>query len=263
MPKLEFLTKDLMLQIAVAVLSTIVAIVLTHNVAFLTQAERFVGDLRIATMLPPQPQNPDIVIAAINEDTLKLFPYRSPVDRAFLSKLLKALESRAPRAIAMDVLLDQPTEPEKDAALRATIANLKVPLVLSYTSNPEIVDDKQLAYINGFVPPGDRVAAEIASDTFGTARWILPTVKQRDGSEMIGFARGVLAKAGISTPDAEPEMVWHGRPDPQTTPFKIFPAASRAAAAARLDQGQDRADRRGREPDRPPPHAVRLGLWRQ
>ena len=222
MPKL--LSKDVLLPLCVAFVATAISVVLTHNVAFLTQAERFVGDLRIATMLPPQPQSSDVVIAAVNEDTLQLFPYRSPVDRGFLAKLLKTLDERGPRAIAMDVLLDQATEPDKDAALKQAIADLKTPLVVSYTSNPEIVDDKQYAYLNEFVPPGDRVAAEIGSDTFGTARWILPSVTQRDGSSLPSFARGVLAKAGVETPDAQPEMVWHGRPDAQTTPFKMFPA---------------------------------------
>jgi adenylate cyclase len=224
MEKLKRLLKGAVLPVSVAILSTALSILATHNVAFLTQAERFVGDLRIATLLPPEPQDPDIVIAAINEDTLKLFPYRSPVDRAFLAKLLKAIESRQPRAIAMDVLLDQATEPGKDAQLKETIATLKVPLAISYTSNSEIVDEHQLAFLNDFVPPQDRVAAEIASDTFGTARWILPEVVQQDGFHMPGFARGLLAKIGIETPNVQPEMVWHGRPDDQTAPFRSFPA---------------------------------------
>jgi adenylate cyclase len=224
MSRLKVFSKDIVLPIVVAALSAAAAVLMVHNIAFLTQAERFVGDLRIATLLPPEPQDPDIVIAAVNEDTLKLFPYRSPVDRGFLSKLLRVLEQRQPRAIAVDVLLDQATEPEKDAELKETIADLKVPLALSYTSNPEIVDDKQLQYLDSFVPPARRVAAEIASDTFGTARWILPSVQQRDGSVLLSFARGVLAMIGVATPDAQPEMVWHGKPDAKTTPFKTFPA---------------------------------------
>ena len=209
---------------AIAVLSAGASIILTHQVAFLTQAERFVGDLRIATLLPPEPQDSNIVIAAINEDTLQLFPYRSPVDRAFLANLLKALDAKQPRAIAMDVLLDQATEPEKDAALKAEIRAIKTPLVISYTSNRELVDDKQLAYVNDFVPPQNRVAAEIPTDAFGVVRWILPKIEERDGSTMLDFARGLLAKVGIETPDAQPDMVWHGRPNPETPPFKEFPA---------------------------------------
>jgi adenylate cyclase len=219
-----FLSKEILVQIAVALASTLAAVVLVHNVAFLTQAERFVGDLRIATLLPPEPQDPDIVIAAIEESTLQRFPYRSPVDRAFLADLLHTLAQRQPRAIGMDVLFDQPTEKAKDDALKETIANLKIPLAVSYTSNPEIVDAKQLAYLDKFVPPNRRVAAEIASDAFGTARWILPSVKERDGTVLPGFARGILQMAGVATPPVQREMVWHGRPNADTAPFRIFPA---------------------------------------
>jgi class 3 adenylate cyclase len=224
MERLKQIAERLIIPASIAVLSTTLAILLTHNVAFLTQAERFVEDLRIATLLPPEPQDPNIVIAGITEDTLKLFPYRSPVDREFLANLLKALDAKHPRAIAMDVLLDQATEPEKDALLKETIANLQTPLVISYTANPEIVDKKQLAFLNAFVPPQDRVAAEIASDTFGTARWILPEVVQPDGTHMLAFARGLLAKGGVETPDTQPEMAWHGRPNAETPPFKMFPS---------------------------------------
>jgi adenylate cyclase len=224
MVNLKRLSKDFVLPLSVAVLTTAAAILLTHNIAFLTQAERFVEDLRIATLLPPEPQDPNIIIAAINEDTLQLFPYRSPVDRAFLANLLKTLDQRHPRAIAMDILFDQTTEPAKDAALKDAIAHLQTPLVVSYTSNPEIVTKKQLTYLNDFLPAKDRVAAEIASDTFGTARWILPQVKESDGTMVPGFARGLLLKLGIDTPIVQPEMVWHGRPNAETTPFRIFPA---------------------------------------
>jgi len=110
MPKFRKLLNEAAVPLSVAVLATALAVTVTHTIAFLTQAELFVGDLRIATLLPPEPQDPNIVIAAVNEDTLQLFPYRSPIDRAFLAKVLQALEQRQPRAIAMDVLLDQPTE---------------------------------------------------------------------------------------------------------------------------------------------------------
>jgi class 3 adenylate cyclase len=224
MGKLTRRLRELLPLLGVAVLSALVAIGATHGVRFLEQAEQFVGDLRIATLIPPAPQDPDIVVAAINEDTLKLFPYRAPVDRQFLSNLLKAIDQREPRAIALDVLFDQATEPDKDAALKDTIAHLKAPIVISYTNNPEIVDDKQRAFLDGFVPPGDRVAAELAEDSLDIARWIRPGMTEHDGSYLVGLARGILAKLGIDTPPDQPEIVWRGRPDAATTPFKIFPS---------------------------------------
>jgi adenylate cyclase len=224
MEKLRRRLRELLLPFCVALLSTVVAVGATHEISFLQQAEQFVGDVRIAGLMPPAPQDPDIVIAAIDENTLKLFPYRSPVDRQFLSNLLQAIDARGPRAVGMDVLFDQATEPEKDAALRETIAGMKAPLVISYTNNPDIVDNKQRAFLDSFVPPQDRVDAALATDSLDVARWIPPGATERDGKFLIGFARGILAKLGVETPDDEPVMVWHGRPNASTTPFRIFPA---------------------------------------
>ncbi|HLN25147.1 MAG TPA: adenylate/guanylate cyclase domain-containing protein [Patescibacteria group bacterium] len=209
----------------VTILSAAIAFGSVHYVSFLTLGERTVADIRTATLLPPEPQDPDVVIVAITEDTLTRFPYRSPVDRAFLASLLRQLESRKPRAIAMDVLLDQATEPDKDDQLKDAIAGLTVPLAVSYTDNPDIVDEDQLAYLNAFLPPRVRVRAELNTDPVdGVVRWIYPGKLNSDGSYSLGFARGVAARVGAETPAQSVEMAWHGSPDRKTSAFRMFPA---------------------------------------
>jgi CHASE2 domain-containing sensor protein len=73
-----------------------------------------------------------------------------------LADLLVKLEEKGPRAIALDVLLDQATEPEKDRLLAKTIREIKTPLFISYSNTPGIVNEEQLAYLNDFVPPNLR-----------------------------------------------------------------------------------------------------------
>src|SRR5579883_1436914 len=99
-----------------------------HNLSNLTRMELFTDDVRTvaSTYMHHEPQDPRVVIVAITEDTLTQFPYRSPVDRAFLANLLRILQDRGAKVVGLDVLFDQPTEPEKDAELQATIAGLKV-----------------------------------------------------------------------------------------------------------------------------------------
>ncbi len=202
-----------------------VAVVATHKISFLTQAERTLADFRIATTLRPEPQDPNIVIVGITEDTLALFPYREPVDRAFLAGLLKTLEARKPRLVAVDVLFDQPTEPAKDAALKAIIAGYTVPLAISYTDTPGEVNTEQLRYLNDFVPPDRRVRADLSEDPVdGVVRTIFPGKRNADGTYTFGFARGVVARLGIQTPAVARPMSWHGRPDIKTPPFRMFPA---------------------------------------
>ncbi|MDE2167206.1 MAG: adenylate/guanylate cyclase domain-containing protein [Alphaproteobacteria bacterium] len=200
-----------------------------HNVAFLTQAKRVVEDVRTATMLPAEPQDKNVIILAINEGTLSLFPYRSPVDRGFLANLLTSLERLQPRVVGLDILFDQPTESAKDQRLKDAIAKSDVPLVVAYTNNPRIVDPTQRAYLERFVPAPLRAHVELMVDPVdGVVRWIYPGAPTPDGGYVPGFARAIAARAGVTTPRAAEEIVWHGRPDAATPPFRIFPAQTLA-----------------------------------
>ena len=217
--------KGSVLPVAVALVAATVTTIAVDNVRFLQSAERFVRDVELSWLEPPQPQSSDIVIVSITDQTLARFPYRSPVDREFLAGLLRRIAAAKPRIIALDVLFDQPTEPAKDAELKQTIENLAVPLVISYDDIAEDVDPQQKAFLDSFVPPGDRVAADIGVDPFDdTARWLVPGVRQADGSTMPGFARGVLAKIGIETEPEQMDIAWRGRDDANHEPFREYPA---------------------------------------
>jgi adenylate cyclase len=225
--KLQFDLKKLV-PIAVAVLSGAVAMAAVTYISFVHQADQFIRDLETAALSPPEPQSSDIKIVTISEQTLKLFPYREPVDRKFLADLLNKLAEWKPRVIALDVLFDQPTDPVKDDELRSTIAHLPVPIVVSYVGDLEIVErGKGQEYLNAFVPPEDRVRADIATDPFdGTARWAEPGYAGPDGVYIPGFARGVLQKIGIDTPAEKATIAWRGWSDKDHPPFGQIAADS-------------------------------------
>src|ERR1700679_597338 len=84
---------------AVAIVAAAVSVFLVSRFFVLTDADRVVQDWEITTIAPAEPQDPNIVVVAINEQTLTQFPYRSPVDRAFLANLLTMLSAKHPRAI--------------------------------------------------------------------------------------------------------------------------------------------------------------------
>jgi class 3 adenylate cyclase len=169
------------------------------------------------------PQSKDIVIAAINEDTLAQFPYRSPVDREFLANLITALDAKGARVIGVDVLFDQPTEDAKDEHLKRVIRETKTPLFVSYTQSKNVVNDNQLAYMNDFVPANRRAAANLETDPFdGTVRWIFPG---ETGPGMpLGFARKAVSLIGMQTPPGKVEIAWRPKPDLETPAFPIYPA---------------------------------------
>ena len=76
---------------AVAILAALLSSAAVNNITFLANVNQFIADGEIAAFTPKEPQDPDIVIVAITEDTLAQFPYRAPIDRQFLTDLLKAL----------------------------------------------------------------------------------------------------------------------------------------------------------------------------
>ena len=129
--------KKALMPVAIAVIAALAATAAVRYIAFLGYAERFIRDFELTVLSPAQPQSSDIVVIGITEQTLERFAYRSPVDRKFLADLLLTLQAKGVRAIGLDVLFDQPTEPAKDADLKQAIADLKTPLVVSYVA-PEI-----------------------------------------------------------------------------------------------------------------------------
>jgi adenylate cyclase len=213
-----------LIPVAVAVLSAAAAMAAVTYIRFVHQADQYIRDYETAWLASNEPQSADITIVTISEQTLKLFPYREPVDRRFISDLLKKLTEWKPNAIALDVLFDEPSYPEKDDELRSTIANLSVPLVVSYVGDVDVVErGKGQDYLNAFVPREDRVRADIGIDPFdGTARWVEPGYADRDGVYIPGFASGLLKKLGIETPTEKTAIAWRGYPEKKTNqlPFR-------------------------------------------
>jgi len=210
---------------AILLLAGLAPVLLVRGAPFLQGIENWVADYRVATMTPAQPQQADIVIVAITEDTLSRFPYRSPVDRAFLAGLLRTLEAKGAKAVLLDVLLDQPTEPEKDQALANTIRALNIPLVVSHGGADEGLTEAQVAYLNDFVPVERRGWANLVKDNLdGTVRWIFPGKNAADGQWQAGVVPALAAHLGLTPPRELMPIAWRGRPDAQTSPFRQFPA---------------------------------------
>ena len=216
--------------VAVALVSAMFSLLLVDNFSVLTRLDQFVQDWEIASVFAPrEEQDPKIVIVAVDEATLAQFPYRSPVDRAFLSTLIRQIAAHHPAAIESDFLLDQPTEEAKDKALAATLRETRVPLVISYIASHDIVTPEQKAFEDAMVPPRLRALANLPTDQFDTARDVFPGAKV-GGHYIPGVARAVAAKVGVETPEKSVPIVWRGRPaptelDPRPKPFVQYSAA--------------------------------------
>ena len=206
-------------------LAAMLGFALTHFVSLLHHLEVRTQDIRETGFSKRLPQDKNIVVVAINEQTLSQFAYRSPIDREFLSKLLKTLEAKEAKAIYLDVLLDQPTEPLKDAALKQTIQNLRTPLAIGYTESPEVVTSEQLDYLKGFFAASHRARVNLATDPFdGTVRWLNSDSKNAD--EALGVPFKLLHLMGKDQPQAEKgtHVAWRRAHAEGEQAFAVYPS---------------------------------------
>jgi len=219
------LVKRLLVTLVIAAISAVVAFGIFRVFPFVGTAERWTTDYRIATVTAPEPQHPDIVVAAINEETLSSFPYRSPIDRQFLAATIRTLAAKGARALLIDVLLDQETEEDKDDALRAVLAELEIPFAISYSDSPLYVTDEQREYLDEFVVPEWRGLADIEPDIRdGTIRFVPAPRLGHDGTRLANVAARLAEKLGAEIPERRSTIAWRGQPDAATPAFRIFPA---------------------------------------
>lgn len=207
------------------VLATLMGFGLTHFVSLLHHIETRTQDIRLAGFAQPQPRDERIVVVAISEDTLAKFPYRSPVDRQFLAELLNTVQQKGAKAIYLDVLLDQPTEPAKDAMLHATLRDLKIPTVVGHTVAKEVLNEEQQNYLNEFVPAHMRAAVNLATDPFdGTVRWIYPGAQGQYEPPSVPYRMQQLLGPPVTTQADWPTIDWRRPPDADNLPFAVYPS---------------------------------------
>jgi len=189
---------------------------------FLILVENFVADLRIATLTPSQPQHPDIVVLTVTEDTLALFPYRSPLDRDILAVTIAKLNAAGARHIGFDILFDQATEPEKDKVLFTAMTNSKVPISVSWVALQDGLTEKQAKYLEDLPANVTRALPNLKSDPAdGTVRWIFPG-GERGGKWVPGLAYALTGRdSGPAT--TAPRLIYRQPPNEKTPTFKSFP----------------------------------------
>ena len=132
----------------------------------LAAAERLVEAVAFRFLGPLRPPRPDVVVVGITEDTLAAFPYRSPIDRAFLADVIDALARGGVAAIGLDVVLDRPTEPAKDAALRRALTRTDIPVVAISVAPDTAMPADQRRFLAAFLAGVRTGDANLARDRF-------------------------------------------------------------------------------------------------
>jgi adenylate cyclase len=115
-------------------------------------AERALYDIRVILTAPQVDQDERIALVVFTDDTLRRVEKRSPLDRRTLAQALAAIDAMNPRAIGVDILIDQPQQ--EDALLIETLRRLKTPVYFAYAtnaSNPEQIQVWQEEFLRGFL----------------------------------------------------------------------------------------------------------------
>lgn len=219
----EFLTV-----LAIVALTAAVGLMLPRGMQTVRAGENWLNDFRFGALMRFEPQNADIVVIAITEDTLATLPYRSPVDRGFLSTLLKALDAAEPRAIGIDILFDQPTETDKDDRLKETLRGLKVPVIVASARTADGLTAEQAKYLAQFTDGINTAPVNLVKDRAdGVVRWIFAG-RKKGGALTPGFAGALAKAAGLSVPQRDMPLVYRHGPNQKTPAFRIFQAHAAA-----------------------------------
>ena len=196
------------------------ALVLAEPPSPIAAADRLFESLAIRFFTPTKPPSDRIVIIGLTEETLAQLPYRSPLDRRFLAQLIENLSARGVRVIGLDIVFDQPTEPDKDRALETVLRESPTPVVIGSIAETTVLPPDQRRYLDAFVARYRHGYTNLARDIFdGTVRRHIP----RDGAGAPSFAAALAEAAGAPAADRPFRIAW--RPAPRgSTPFPIYPA---------------------------------------
>ncbi|MDP6953541.1 MAG: CHASE2 domain-containing protein [Alphaproteobacteria bacterium] len=190
---------------------------------FLTVFENWADDLRTGLMSEPLPQDSNIVVLAITEQTLALkeLAVRSPIDRDWLAKQLQAVVDAEALAVGIDILFDQATESARDDRLMAVLASSDIPIVTAWAGGKNGLSPAQTDYLAAFTannPPGSIVLRLDAHD--GIARHVAGSNDQG----VPAFSRRLAAAAGIIGEKDDFRIAYRRNPGDGKPAIPVYPA---------------------------------------
>ncbi len=193
----------------------------TRYLAPLRQASLFLDDFRLAHFAAPRAQRDDIVILAIDEETLARVPFRSPINRRLIADLVDELGRRNVRALGLDLIFDQPTNAEDDRALLEALDRFPQPAIVAVGDAANGLTARQLAFQSEFLARRTIGLAGMLT-TGGVVRYIYPGETGADGFRS-SFAAALAAAAGASAPRT-PQLLYYRTAAGNAPLVPLYPA---------------------------------------
>jgi adenylate cyclase len=183
-----------------------VALLLARPPSPLAAAERLAEAVAFRFLGPEQAPDANVVVVAITEDTLAAFPYRSPIDRGFLAGLIDSLAHHGAAAVGLDVVLDRPTEPAKDAALRRMLARNDMPVVAISVAPETSMPPERRRFLEAFLTGVRTGDANLARDRFDDV--IRDHVPLHAATGLPSFPVAIASALGAPIPDGPFPIDW-------------------------------------------------------
>lgn len=182
---------------------------------------------RILANWPPltAPNPPAVALVTITEPTLASLPYRSPIDRGLLARTVEILGKAGVKAVAFDILIDQATEPEKDAAFAAAIKAFPGTVVLAWADHRGGLLKTQQEWLDGFIAASGATPgfANLATDADGVVRHF---ENRLDDTEINSMASALLKAADPDRPVPDSgTIVWRVSSQDKAQAFPTLPAS--------------------------------------
>jgi len=210
--------------LAIALLSAALILAAGRWLPLVRGAEDATYDARMARLAAAMPQSESIVLVTVTESTFTQFPYRSPLDRAFLADLIEHLGTAGVRAIGLDILLDQPTEPAKDARLAEALSASPVPIIAITGDQRDGLTAAQQEYLSAMLRTVRTAFASLPGDVSdGAVRRHDPTRTGSDGPQL-SLAAALAEQVGGAPPANSFRLSYRAGPDKSTPPFATYPA---------------------------------------
>src|SRR5688572_14356058 len=193
----------------------------TRYVAPVRQASLFLDDFLLAHFAAPRAQRDDIVVLAVNEETIARVPFRSPINRRLVADLVEELGRRDVRALGLDLIFDQATTAEDDRELLEALDRFPRPTVIAAGDAANGLSARQLAFQSEFLA-GRTVGLAGLLTTDGVVRYVYPG--EQAGTEFRpSFAAALAASVGVDPP-REPRRLYYRTTAGDAPLVPVYPA---------------------------------------
>jgi adenylate cyclase len=211
---------------AAAILALIVTIIIlpfTQMPPLHTIEARY-ADLLMTYLADKSEPSKDIVVVKITESTLAKLPYRSPFDRGLLADMLEKILASNPKAVGIDLILDQPSEKEKDDRLIALLEANQDKVFVVYVDQEDGLSKSQFDFENKILKNASKAIAVLPKDpNDGIVRHFLEG--RVHGETVIpALAHAVAGTWKNQLSDGDSRIVYQHKEDGKPRDFPSYPA---------------------------------------